>query len=240
MASMITALLRTPGAFGNFNRMLRSKQNRKYAVRWLRSLRPGYLLGEGVPWITFDAKDYLEKHLKSDIKVFEYGSGGSTIFWKRFNAKCVSVEHDQSWHELVETRLSQTSGYEVDYRFVPPEKAINNIDYNEANAALPDNYLSTDGAFVGYTFRNYASQIDSFPESSIDVVLIDGRARPSCILHSVSKVKIGGYLVLDNAERLYYTTHTAHLLINYHCRSFHGIGPVGISPWKTNIYIRRD
>lgn len=46
--------------------------------------------------------------------------------------------------------------------------------------------------------------IKKFPDNYFDIVLVDGRSRPSCLFHSLNKVKKGGLLVLDNAEREYY------------------------------------
>ncbi len=38
-------------------------------------------------------------------------------------------------------------------------------------------------------------------DNSLDIVIVDGRNRVNCLLNSIDKLKIGGLLVLDNAER---------------------------------------
>ncbi len=38
------------------------------------------LLDEGLPWITFPAMRWLHGHLRPSMSVFEWGSGGSTVF----------------------------------------------------------------------------------------------------------------------------------------------------------------
>ena len=48
---------------------------------------------------------------------------------------------------------------------------------------------------------SYATFIDSFPDHSFDLIVIDGRARAACIQHAIRKVKKGGYLLIDNSER---------------------------------------
>ncbi len=58
-------------------------------------------------------------------------------------------------------------------------------------------------------FDNMAMYInvDEFENESLDVVVVDGRDRANCVLKSIPKIKIGGLLVLDNAERyLMYAT----------------------------------
>jgi hypothetical protein len=68
----------------------------------------------------------------------------------------------------------------------------------------PNHYYSNDENYPANTFKSYACYIDKFEDGYFDIVLIDGRARPSCLKHAVSKVKKGGLLILDNAERKYY------------------------------------
>jgi len=46
----------------------------------------------------------------------------------------------------------------------------------------------------------YADVCD-IEDNSLDVVLVDGRNRNNCLLNSIAKLKQGGLLILDNAER---------------------------------------
>ena len=50
----------------------------------------------------------------------------------------------------------------------------------------------------------YASVIDRFPDGYFGLVFVDGRSRPSCVKHSIPKIKSGGFLILDDADRNYY------------------------------------
>lgn len=185
-----------------------------------------------MPWITFDAIDYLEQSLGKNLQVFEYGSGGSTLFWRKFGANCVSIEHDPTWHALVKSRLCMEGN--VDYRLVLPDMAESlNVD-----AANPESFLSADPKLKGYSFKDYVCQIDEFPDDYFDVVMIDGRARPSCIAHGVKKVKLGGIVVLDNAERPYYVAQTGEYLQGFSRKQFSGVGPWCRWMWQTDIYIR--
>ena len=45
-----------------------------------------------------------------------------------------------------------------------------------------------------------ADAILEFPEDSFDFVLIDGRARVECAYNALSRVRPGGFLLLDNSE----------------------------------------
>jgi hypothetical protein len=87
---------------------------------WLRSFRLyrilsfdyGYLrsaatmrsvdaAGEPVPWITYPAIEFLKQLDLGDKTVFEYGCGGSTMFWSRAAKHVDSVEHDDQFYREV-------------------------------------------------------------------------------------------------------------------------------------------
>jgi hypothetical protein len=74
------------------------------------------------------------------------------------------------------------------------------LDVSDGHAS----YLSTDREFSSEKFVEYVRMIDSYPDRFFDLVAIDGRARSSCVVHAVSKVKQGGYLLWDNTERSEY------------------------------------
>lgn len=213
--------------------LLRNSNQRKHVFRWLRSLRKDYLLKKKQPWLVFDAIDFLNSLSLKGNRVFEYGSGGSTLCWLNHGAECVSIEHNPDWYNLMKPRLEGMVG--IDQRLVLPEPAE---DKDARDIADPGLYLSEDVLFRGYNFRNYVCQIDPFPDNYFDIVLIDGRARPSCIMHSVTKVKVGGMLILDNSDRDYYLERVSALLCNYDRKTFRGATP-GVS-WftETSVFTR--
>ena len=52
--------------------------------------------------------------------------------------------------------------------------------------------------------KPYYHVTNLFPDEYFDLILVDGRNRKGCILHSVRTLKKGGILMLDNSERPYY------------------------------------
>src|SRR5262245_16177519 len=58
-----------------------------------------------VPWFSYSAIDFLEGFLKPNMAVFEYGSGGSTVFFARRVKSVLSVEDNSQWFEWVSRRL---------------------------------------------------------------------------------------------------------------------------------------
>jgi hypothetical protein len=218
-----------------------SPDQRKHALRWLRSLREGFLFDEPSPWITFDAIDYIQAFLQRMTdraeapRVFEYGSGGSTRFWLSRGAQCVSIEHDPDWFKVVRGRLGAAK---IDYRLIEPQPTIETT--GGRGPADPEAYASDDERYRGLSFRKYASAIDEFAAGHFHIVLVDGRARPSCLAHAADKVRAGGLLVLDNAEREYYTSIAGARLARFQRLPFWGALPTSHQFTRTDVYLKAD
>jgi hypothetical protein len=214
-------------------KILADATQRKHLFRWVMSLQDDYLMKTRQPWLTFDAMDYLNTLSLNGLRIFEYGSGGSTLFWSEKGASCVSIEHDTAWYTKVRALLLHYP--QIDYRCVAP---VNTSNEAIADPADPDSYISSLSMYQSFSFLEYVSQIDAFPDNYFDVVLIDGRARPSCIKHSANKVSINGILILDNSDREYYLKETEAYLINFSKLGFYGVGPTSDTFWKTDVYLR--
>lgn len=154
-----------------------------------------------IPWMSFAAIDFLKKWLKKEMLVFEYGSGGSSFFIAERVKQLYSVDHDEEWHKKVNELINLKNINNVEYFFYKPEAIVSPTEDTCGN---PDNYLSCMGEFKDLNFETYVKSIDKFPDDYFDLIIVDGRARPSCIKHAMNKVKTGGVLLLDNADRTYY------------------------------------
>jgi hypothetical protein len=216
-----------------FLRILATPSYARYAFRWLRSIRSESNFSDPEPWVTFEAIDFFAELSLSEKNVFEYGSGSSTLYWLKRGALCVSIEHDGQWYERLKKLLKGDS--RIDYRFVPPEQRG---DVQSPDFADPDLFLSSDRDYSGVDFRKYVTQIDEFPDEFFDVVLVDGRARPSCVKRSYRKVKLGGVLVLDNSDREYYLRRTIDLLSGFTRIDFRGPTPGSHVFSETSVFTR--
>jgi hypothetical protein len=214
-------------------RLLLNTSQRQFTFRWLKSQQLNYLITQKLPWITFGAIDYLDGLDLMAKPIFEYGSGGSTLYWLKRGAKCVSIEHDITWFNQLSVLMNTNA--QIDYRLVPPTYHPENPHYD---AADPDDYSSDEYAQKYERYEAYVKQIDVFADNHFYIVLIDGRSRASCIKHAAKKVQIGGFLVLDNAERAYYTEKNDQNLSQFECNSFAGAMPCNAQFSETRIYRR--
>lgn len=154
-----------------------------------------------LPWVTFSAIKFLEKTLTKEMIVYEFGSGGSTLFFSKRVKQIYSVEHDRKWFLTVSNAI-QNKGYtNWSGRVI---EAVCDNGYPGKSPSDPDAYISGSPDFRGCSFRGYVESIDDFSDEYFDLVLVDGRARPSCFKHAIPKIKAGGYIMWDNTDRSYY------------------------------------
>lgn len=218
-------------------KILATNSQRKYIFRWWKShAKFTYLVDTPSPWLTFGTIDFLETYLrgKSGLRVFEYGSGGSTLYWLKHGCNVISIEHDTAWFPVVKERLGTNPN--IDYRLVLPQEQA---QMSQNDPADPKACLSLREEFRGYSFQNYVQQIDAYPDEYFDIILVDGRARTSCLYHSLPKVRNGGIIVLDNADRPHYLAQTAAFMGDFQKKEVQGYSPCNFDWERTDIY-RKD
>jgi hypothetical protein len=206
----------------------------KFFPHWWRHLNPQRnSVNDKYPWLTFGAIRFIEKIVRPDMTVFEYGSGGSTLFWSQRVEKVFSVEHNRGWYEKMRYEFEVRKIDNVEYMLVEAE---NDPQYSSKNPENPHDYISTDSEFIGKKFDAYAKKIEKVSVQSFDVIIVDGRARPSCILHALKRVKPQGYLIVDNTDRKYYLSPFSFSKEKWSERVFNGPVPYIFDFSQTTIF----
>lgn len=176
-------------------------------------------LDNEVPWITFNARKWLDRILTTEMSVFEWGSGGSTLYFAKRCGVLVSVEHDPVWFEKVASKLEGLTN--LTYKLIEPHRG--------------PGYRSSDNLYKGLSFEKYCKYILNFPDNSFDLVVVDGRARNNCIKPALSKIKQEGFLMLDNSERKIYES-GIKVIKEWKRADFYGRGPLNRYPWMTSVF----
>ena len=151
------------------------------------------------PWQQPETFAWLESILQKDFYVFEYGSGASTIYFCEKVKWVGSVENVKSWFDEVSRDIKNYNLLNIDYFFKPDSGDADPKFKND-----PVDYSSTSGLFGGKNFEDYVKTIDMYPNETFDLVMVDGRSRVSCLKHAQDKVKVGGFVLLDDTDRDYY------------------------------------
>jgi hypothetical protein len=212
----------------------------RYFPKWLSSFRPGQsLMGQAQPWIPFEAENWLQLYLKPHMKVFEYGSGGSTIFFAERVAEVCTVEHDKKWHRLVSRALAQRGITNCSYQLHEPKPISTTPSALSAPSATnqsQNSHFIYDDYYVGTTVHEYVQAIDAHPNHTFDLVLVDGRARTECIQHAIPQIRPNAYLMLDNSNNAD-VAEIVRKLQSYPHTDFRGIAP-GWPPtrWTNTVW----
>ena len=139
-----------------------------------------------LPWWSLSAIREMDKHLNHSHRVFEWGSGGSSVFLAKKCKELTTIEHDSNWFEQVKTILK--------------EQEITN-----SRLLLREINLENEQAFLS---SPYAQSL----QSTYDVIVIDGEdhfgpesswsGRESCFELAEKWIcKDGGLLVVDDSWR---------------------------------------
>lgn len=74
--------------------------------------------GDCLPWFTYPVISFLNGKLRSDMTVFEYGSGNSTLWWSKQVFSVTSCEHQLNWYNFLKERIASNVNYiycQLDY-----------------------------------------------------------------------------------------------------------------------------
>lgn len=167
-------------------------------------------LREGLPWITPGAIVYLDTLIQPTWSVFEWGSGGSSVYFASRVAEYVVIEHDKQWQGRTQDMLRK-----------------HKLDPACVNLVSPD----ADGEH-----HVYADAILAFPDHAFDLISVDGEAtsRKWCIPNCMPKIKPGGWLLLDNSN--WYEDVTGWQRQDFIVRNLHWVGQSEPFDWWTSLF----
>ncbi|PIQ47679.1 MAG: hypothetical protein COW03_14005 [Cytophagales bacterium CG12_big_fil_rev_8_21_14_0_65_40_12] len=196
---------KAPFAYRNYSRT-RSVSLRYFRYRVLRpflKFKYNRYLQQNteVPWIAPDAVNALKSLLKPDMVGFEFGSGRSTQFYAKRIKFLTSIEHHKDWYHSVAKTLEDKKTENVNLVYIPSDlDAPSQHLSSEAQLYMTiEEYPVKDSAF-----STYSNSIKQQDDESLDFIAIDGRARATCLINAIPKLKSGGILLLDNSERQRY------------------------------------
>lgn len=150
--------------------------------RWLASLGAIYhldrMIALDIPWWNVAATDDVAAFLKrrGNARVFEFGSGASTVWLARRSGSVTTVEHDPDWAG----RLTET---------------IAGLD----NASLSVAGYDPDGPPAE---QPYLRSIEG--TGLYDLIVVDGRLRVQCLTAAIAHLKPDGIIVFDDSGRQRY------------------------------------
>lgn len=137
-----------------------------------------------LPWISFGALRRLERFLQPSHHVFEYGGGGSTLWFARHVGSVLTMESDSAWHGHLIKRIAELRLSNVRCELQPisgdtPQSFTTNAFFNRIKESLWDVVLVD--CYCGFSASRY------------------GLTRPFALKLALEHTKVGGLVVLDDS-----------------------------------------
>ncbi len=167
----------------------------------------------GVPWFAQSAIEFLESYVTKQMSVFEYGSGGSTIFFAWRAASVLSTEDNADWLQRVRAALEEEKLTNVRLAHHP-------YDFHHAADFAQSAYLN------------------SLPAEPLNIIVVDGTeegtpVRPQCFRHAETRIQPGGIIIVDDSWR-YPELRTSHRAKAW--REFRSTGPCRPGVTSTDVF----
>jgi len=167
----------------------------------------------GLPWFSLGSIEFLEKWLNKDMDVFEYGSGGSTIFFANRCKSVISTENNLHWFNQLRHKIDESGFSNIRLQYV---------EYNFEYA-------------LDFATSDY---LNSIPDKKFDTIVIDCaeeslQVRPLCFYHAEQSIKKGGIIIVDDSWR-YPQIRMKNQAKSF--QKFESIGPCRPGVTSTDIY----
>lgn len=153
-------------------------------------------LAPDVPFYTPKAVHRVQELLSAHSRLFEWGSGVSTLWYAPRVSELISVEHDPVWYEQGRSALASRGMGHAKLLFSPPSLD----DTYDWQHSWPY-YASLGHAPRKPEFREYMARIDQYPEKYFQIIAVDGRERVGCLMHALPHLTKGGCVILDDSHR---------------------------------------
>ena len=142
---------------------------------------------EQPPFITTGSVKFIEKRIRKNHNVLEFGSGGSTIWFSKYANHVVSFE--SGGYVVRSNRLDRSIEW-----FKKLRRSINKNKYNNIDLYLLHSHPASEDL--------YKRIISSFDDEYFHWVFIDGGFRKACLDYTRSKIAKGGFMIIDNYDHM--------------------------------------
>jgi len=120
-----------------------------------------------IPWFTYSAIDLISDRLNQNLKVFEFGSGNSSLFFAERISQITSIEHNLEWYENISKHHPANSKI-VLAGFETPDEYINLLQVGNQNYDM----IIVDGIYRNECLMESVKHL-----SEIGVIILDDSER---------------------------------------------------------------
>lgn len=153
------------------------------------------------PWISYDAQALIKNFMKPDMRVLEYGSGLSTLWYSQHAGEVVSIEDDKDWYNQVVALLREGTQGNVRYRFADEPAGYTNVTPDEAGSGF--DLIMIDGRYRDLCVANALSLVR--PGGMIYLDNSDKRICPISGDVPAARRRLFEFAATDNARIINFT-----------------------------------
>ena len=181
---------------------------------WVLSNKLGLAVddnSQNIPWFNYLAVDFLQKYCQknSNLTVFEFGCGSSTLFFQKYSYLTFSLETNETWFKIITKQLANINAGQWSANYFS-----NQNDFVGATVFLLENAYQNPN-YYHFLANNFQSK------QQFDIILVDSFHRKQCVLHSLEFLKPNGLLIVDDFERKNYHTIAQYLeKQGFYCQNF--------------------
>lgn len=203
---------------------LAAAQSAIRALGWNRSVEedaPVDATGGPIPWMTYPCVHFLAQRLRPEVRLFEFGGGGSTRWFAARCAKVTTLEHDPAW--VARLRPSLPENVTLHCEPVEDARPYGELAFGAVDESSP---------YVDFIAR---------AGGPWEVIVIDGILRNACIRAALAHLTPQGVLVVDNSD--YPEIRPGLELLRgagFRQVPFQGLAPVQSALSETSVFYRPD
>ena len=138
--------------------------------------RKSPIMRKPIPFLTMDAIKFMDSLIRPGIRVLEIGGGNSSLWFLERGVNLCTYEHDADWGQMIMNEVKAHHEFYHSERF--------NMQIMKGKEVL--------------------TSLKELKDQYFDIVLIDSMneftRRTECLDIAKSKVKEGGWMVLDNSD----------------------------------------
>jgi hypothetical protein len=163
--------------------------------------------GRPIPWYTYPAIEYLSNLDFSQKRVFEYGSGNSSLWWATRCREIVAIECNREWYDKINAVRSHVGGGFGDYRLCEETEA-----YVHQHDIVDSNIVIIDGMYRTYCTDFFLSKLSE--SNSFEILIYDNSDWQPDVIKNLNQ-QLCEWVQVD----------------------FHGFGPINDYTWTTTIFL---
>ncbi len=180
--------------------------------------RKNFILKRPIPFLVYEAINFLDSVLSPNAKVLEFGGGNSSLWFLSKQCHLTSIEHSKPWIDEIKRHIT-----------------INQNQFDQ-ETLKQFNFLQMEG-------QETLDYVKAQSNELYDVILVDSTVasnnRYHCIKAAIQKLKTGGWMILDNSDHPNNWPAQEFMNAQFERVRYTGFAPMGLTISQTSFWQKK-